>query len=116
MEPIEQHLDYWREKLLRRRAELLEVEAMGQQGADTVELDQARVGRLSRMDALQAQAMQQEGNRRRLAELKRIGAALTRLEEGEYGYCLDCGEPMDPRRLALDPAATLCVGCAEARE
>ena len=82
----------------------------------TVELDQSRVGRLSRMDALQGQAMSREAGRRRHEELARIGAALIRVEEGEYGYCLRCGEEIAAGRLEVDPAATLCIQCASAAE
>jgi len=106
----------YRELLLRREAELTDVAESADEAGRTVELDQARVGRLSRMDALQAQAMAKESDRRRVAELKRIGAALRRIEEGEYGYCLSCGELINEKRLHVDPAATHCVACAEKAE
>lgn len=80
-----------------------------------VELDQQMVGRLSRMDALQVQAMAQETSRRRSSQLGRIKAALARIEDGEYGYCLKCGEEIAMRRLELDPAAPLCIECASGR-
>lgn len=106
----------YRELLRRREAELTGVAESGDEAGRTVELDQARVGRLSRMDALQAQAMAKESGRRRVAELKRIAAALQRIDDDEYGYCLTCGELIDERRLRVDPAATLCLGCAEKAE
>ena len=80
-----------------------------------VELDQQMVGRLSRMDALQVQAMAQETSRRRADEMRRIEAALARIEDGEFGYCLECGEEIAMRRLELDPAAPLCIDCASGR-
>ncbi len=80
-----------------------------------VELDQQAVGRLSRMDALQVQAMALETSRRRGVELRRIAAALVRIDEGEYGYCLECGEEIAVRRLELAPAAPLCIGCASGK-
>ncbi len=79
-----------------------------------VELDQARLGRLSRMDALQGQAMALETERRRVVEIKRIDAALARIDDGSYGDCLACGEEIAPERLASDPTAPLCIGCARA--
>lgn len=79
-----------------------------------VELDQTMVGRLSRMDALQGQAMAQEVARRRETEIKRIEAALKRMDEGDYGYCVRCGEKIAVRRLELDPAAATCIDCARA--
>lgn len=94
---------------------LLEGEA-GAEGAGVVELDQSRVGRLSRMDALQAQAMSAEAQRRRRARLSEVRAALERLDAGEYGACLSCGEAIVAGRLAIDPAATLCLACASQAE
>lgn len=77
-----------------------------------VELDQTSVGRLSRMDALQNQAMQVETERRREIELQRIDAALARLDSDDYGYCVSCGEEISPKRLNMDPATPVCVDCA----
>ena len=76
---------------------------------DTVELDQARLGRLSRMDAMQGQAMARETERRRQAEIHRIDAALDRMEEGEYGYCIVSGDPIPRARLELDPSVATTV-------
>lgn len=98
------------------QAKLQDVQASGEQAAETVELDQARVGRLSRMDAMQAQAISIATNSRRNIELRRIAAALQRIEDGEYGCCLACDEPIAPGRLEIDPAATLCIECAEKNE
>lgn len=98
--------------LLQRRESLLSVSETAGEAAATVTLDQSCVGRLSRMDALQSQAMSQESNRRRDLELQRIAAALSRVNEGDYGYCLDCGEEIADNRLEVDPAAPLCIQCA----
>ena len=97
-------------------AEALALEREAAQNDAAVELDQARVGRLSRMDALQGQAMSRATSERRRALIRAARAALARIEDGGYGDCVDCGEPIDPRRLALDPAAARCVRCAEAAE
>ncbi len=77
-----------------------------------VELDQSSVGRLSRMDALQVQAMAQASQRRRTEEMCRIAAALQRIADDEFGWCLRCGEAIAAGRLDADPTATLCIGCA----
>ncbi|MGI9508336.1 MAG: TraR/DksA family transcriptional regulator [Geminicoccaceae bacterium] len=87
------------------------IEGHGEDGKP-VALDQTRVGRLSRMDALQNQAMAQETERRRQVELAQIDGALRRLEDGTYGDCIDCGEPIAEKRLELDPSALLCIDCA----
>jgi DnaK suppressor protein len=105
-----------RQRLLQLQRELRSLTDTGEDAARVVELDQTSVGRLSRMDALQGQAMSQERARRRQRELQRIAAALRRLEDGGYGDCQDCGEPIDVRRLDMDPAATLCIRCATVRE
>lgn len=95
-----------------RKAEVEALLAGSEQARAPVELDQQSVGRLSRMDALQQQAMASADGHRRLRELQRIEAALKRLDEGEYGDCLSCGEEIAEKRLRLDPAATQCVDCA----
>jgi DnaK suppressor protein len=101
------------QRLRARREELLRLTAAHQDESDPVELDQSSVGRLTRMDALQSQAMAAEVERRRELELARIESALERIEQGEYGYCVSCGEPIVPKRLELDPAIPLCLSCAE---
>lgn len=89
-----------------------EEDAKGAEGQSTVALDQQAVGRLSRMDALQNQAMAKATGARRKVERTRLKAALGRIAEGEFGYCEECGEEIAPGRLRLDPAATRCVECA----
>lgn len=101
-----------RAALAARLADLDMQEAAAKDDAAPVMLDQQSVGRLSRMDALQRQAMAQETARRRALERRRITAALARIDEGEYGWCARCGEEIAPERLALDPAVALCRACA----
>ncbi|MEP0322758.1 TraR/DksA family transcriptional regulator [Bauldia litoralis] len=107
-------LEAARDRLIAARAEL---EALREQSAEArapVTLDQQSVGRLSRMDALQGQAMAQAAEQRRASEMARIDAALIRIDDGSYGECLRCGEEIAEKRLEIDPAATLCVDCARA--
>lgn len=77
-----------------------------------VELDQTTVGRLSRVDAMQRQAMAQAADRQRQVQIQRLRAALERLDEGEYGACVRCGHDIAPRRLEADPAVPTCIACA----
>lgn len=105
-------LDAFRALLIERRAALRDLVKAAHEHARPVELDQTRVGRLSRMDALQDQAMAQETERRRALDLKRIDAALERIADGSYGYCVSCDEPIPVKRLAFDPAIPTCVDCA----
>ncbi|MEQ9835954.1 MAG: TraR/DksA C4-type zinc finger protein [Roseitalea porphyridii] len=101
-----------KERLQAKLAELETLDASGAEIRRPVELDQQVQGRLSRMDAIQVQAMAEAGSRRRQAEQARIRAALARIAEGEYGYCVACGEPIAARRLENDPAVPNCVDCA----
>lgn len=87
-----------------------------QESRAPVILDQQSVGRLSRMDAIQGQALAQEANRRRVVRRHAIDAALTRLNSGEFGYCTTCGEPIAVRRLEIDPATANCIKCASGTE
>ena len=102
--------------LLARERALIEEEAGGGDSTSPIELDQARVGRLSRMDALQMQQMARASSRRRQAERGRIAAALKRIDDGGYGRCLGCGEMIPVPRLKIDPAAPQCVDCAASSE
>lgn len=103
-------------RLLRLRDELQSNADVGEQSSEVVQLDQSRVGRLSRMDAMQAQAMSQASGRRRDVMLREISAALARVESDEYGFCLSCEEPINPKRLEIDPTARLCIDCAAKSE
>jgi DnaK suppressor protein len=105
-----------RERLKAMAAELRSLEEASRESAQTVELDQSRQGRLSRMDALQGQAMSIAARDRRRTEIGRIEAALARIEAGRFGECIECGEPIAPKRLELDPGTPLCIACASAAE
>jgi len=50
---------------------------------------------------------------RNSALLREVEAALERIEQGAYGHCLACGEPISPKRLAAVPWAALCLVCQE---
>jgi RNA polymerase-binding transcription factor len=100
-------------RLQNRLSELEAEDKSTSQDRATVTLDQQSVGRLSRMDALQQQAMANATHQRRQNERIRLKAALKRLAEGEYGYCLDCGDDISPKRLDLDPTVALCITCAQ---
>ena len=109
----ESEIDQFRQQLLRLRSELQELGEALDDAGKPVELDQARVGRLSRMDAMQAQQMALEAARRRQHQLSKVEGALRRIESGEYGYCFVCGEEIDVRWLSVDPTITRCMVCVE---
>lgn len=77
-----------------------------------VTLEHDSVGRLSRIDAMQVQAMAMAQARRRQAERSAIDAALRRIAEDEFGYCLKCGDDIAPARLEHNPSVTICIECA----
>lgn len=104
--------DAFRDLLVARRTELRELSDMSAEARGAVELDQASVGRLSRIDAIQQQAMALNNERSRANELERIKAALARIDDGSYGECLACGEDIPEKRLRFDPSIATCVGCA----
>ncbi len=68
------------------------------------------------MDALQGQQMALAAQRRRQMEMVKIDQALTRLDDGDYGYCTSCGEAIAPKRLAHDPAVPTCLAYASLAE
>lgn len=109
-------LDQYKRLLSQRMEALNELENDLQRAGNTVELDQTCIGRLSRMDAMQAQAMAQAGQQRSLLERQQIQSALQRIATGDYGYCLICEEEIPLLRLQANPAAPLCIQCASARD
>lgn len=106
----------FRERLIEAQRALVALSATTAEAAKPVELDQTRVGRVSRMDAMQSQAMSLEAKRRQELQLKKLGAALKRLDEGAYGYCIRCGEEINVERLKVELTALLCICCAEQGE
>lgn len=78
-----------------------------------VELDQQSVGRLSRMDAIQQQAMANAVDGRRNGRIRAVEAALQRLEGHDFGWCDACGEFIGEKRLELDPTIMRCRECAK---
>lgn len=107
-----QDIDHFKNMLLAAREAILGLADARTASAATVVLDQTSVGRLSRMDAMQGQAMALATERRRHEENRRVEAAIRRIDEGEYGFCISCGEPIPAKRLAVDPIIPTCIRCA----
>ena len=104
--------DEARTALIERLAELDRLDALSEEGRAPVTLQQDSVGRLSRMDAMQQQAMAEASERARQRDLVRIEMAERRIASGDYGHCEECDEEIPDGRLAIDPMATHCVRCA----
>lgn len=98
----------------------LESELVALQSASTsteadrkpVELDQQSVGRLSRMDAMQQQAMAAAQEIRRHGRAQALAAAIRRMNTAEFGWCDNCGDYIGTRRLDVDPTLMRCRDCA----
>jgi DnaK suppressor protein len=106
-------VERFKNQLIELRLELHGMQEAHKHSGKTVQLDQTRVGRISRMDAMQAQQMALESARRCQQQLQEIEGALRRIESDEYGYCFSCGEEIVVARLQANPACTRCVTCAE---
>jgi DnaK suppressor protein len=81
-----------------------------------VELDQTRLGRVSRIDAIQQQKMAEAAKRDQRLRRAQVRAALEAIEADEYGFCKRCEEPIGARRLAAKPEAPFCVECQSRSE
>ena len=98
-----------------RRADIVNLSEAAAPSRRPVELDQQSIGRVSRQDALQQQAMAKAQDARRATELRRIDAALARLAAEDFGWCEACGDAIPDARLEIDPTAAMCVPCTERR-
>lgn len=107
-----EQIEQFRQRLAEEREEILTSLEASRASAKPHELDQARIGRLSRMDSMQSSAMAQEAVRRLESELVAIDAAMERLKQGEYGRCKMCRRDIDVIRLDLFPATEVCSICA----
>ena len=106
------NFERFRKLLMVERDELFSTSEETSGDRKPVELDQQSVGRLSRMDAMQVQAMAKAQEGRRAARLQMIEAALKRLDKGDYGFCTQCDEEIPAKRLEVDPASPRCIKCA----
>ncbi len=109
-------LNYFKKYLEGRLEAIMARQEAQEENEAPVELDQSRVGRLTRMGAIQQQAMAQATGRRVQQERQRIENALSRIQSGTYGYCLKCDEEIDEKRLRFDPSIFLCISCAQKAE
>lgn len=110
--PSDEELRVYKQRLAERLETLDRLSESSREAREAVSLDQSRVGRLSRMDAIQMQEMERANEARRILERQRVERALTLIENGEYGDCVLCGEVIAPKRLKLDPSFIICVDCA----
>ncbi|ACV25921.1 TraR/DksA family transcriptional regulator [Kangiella koreensis] len=107
---------HYREELLLIQKELVEALGLAEEVGEKVELDQARFGRVSRGTALMDQAMSEASVERDKKRLVAVRKALKRIEEGQYGFCLECDEPISAKRLEVAPETELCLDCQSFKE
>ena len=98
------------------QSELSQALLQAQESAQPVELDQTLQGRLSRMDAMQGQAMAQAASQRLQRQLQALKRAKSGLDDADFGFCGECDELIAWARLQFDPAVRLCIACAQAAE
>ena len=104
-------LNHFRQRLETLCVELLDITEKACESTKPVQLDQASVGRLSRMDAMQQKAMADATAARRRAAITRLRAALARIDAADFGECAECGDDIPMERLRIDPSLTRCAGC-----
>ena len=109
-------VDFFRDQLLSRQRELKDLLDHAEASAQPVTLDQQSVGRVSRIDAIQQQQMAVANRQQAMTLSKLIAAALARIDDGSYGDCLECGEPIADARLEVQPWADRCIDCQSAQE
>ncbi len=105
-----------KEQLLVLKVDIQAQEENFKETSKPIDLDQAKIGRLSRMDAMQGQEVALEASRRRKSQLLKADSTLCRIKVGEYGYCFLCNEAIDIRRLDFDPTVAYGIQYAETLE
>lgn len=110
------NMERLRNRLLAEQGETIEGIWQAHHSAAPVELDQSSMGRVSRIDALQQQALAQGLMERLVIRKRKIEAALARLDSSTYGLCCACHSDLERERLNADPAAVFCQECAAERQ
>lgn len=112
MNPLQQ--EYFRQKLLRWRAELLAESNETLASMQSESLAQPDLTDRASLETDRSLELRTRDRERKL--ISKIDEALQRLADGSYGYCEDTGEPISLRRLEARPIATLCLEAQERHE
>jgi DnaK suppressor protein len=107
--------DKFRPFITRRLEEIAAELAMQEESTQPVSPD-VSIGRLSRLDSMQAQQIALAGKRRLEDERGRLHEAMRRIETGSYGHCLLCRSDIATERLENQPDAVTCVPCLNRRK
>ncbi|MEH0167121.1 TraR/DksA family transcriptional regulator [Paucibacter sp. JuS9] len=97
---------------LESRLSALQAELLAAQRARGAAQDEPEAGDTKDLaDRLQHDELDEAQVHRELGAMAAIEAALRRVDDGSYGDCIDCGEPVGLARLQLLPAASRCAAC-----
>ena len=99
-----------RKKLHILKDELGKLLSLSKNSVEPVDLGEP-IGRLSRMDALQQQSMAKANREGHEIRLRQVTAALSAVNNEEYGYCRRCEEPIGYPRLNARPETPFCFSC-----
>ncbi len=106
-------IDILTQQLISSRKELNQLLKLSESSSEIVELDQSKVGRLSRIDAMQQQQMSSAAKRAQQKQLTQTNRALKKIETDEYGFCIDCDNVIAFSRLQIKPESERCINCQE---
>ncbi|HYZ24446.1 MAG TPA: RNA polymerase-binding protein DksA [Rhodopila sp.] len=112
MNPIQ--LEYFRQKLLKWRAELLKEAGFTLQSLSEGGIHEADITDRASIETDRALELRTRDRARKL--IAKIDQALGRIEAGTYGYCEETAEPIGIRRLEARPIATLSIEAQERHE
>jgi DnaK suppressor protein len=107
-------LEYFRQKLMRWRAELLAESSETLQHLKEESLAEPDLADRATLETERAIELRTRDRERKL--ISKIDAALMRIEDGSYGYCEETDEPISLRRLEARPIATLSLEAQERHE
>lgn len=110
----EMHLEYFRQKLLEWKNELLRESSETIEHLKTESTNEPDITDRASLETDRSVELRTRDRERKL--INKIDSALERIEEGEYGYCEETGEPIGIKRLEARPIATLCIEAQERHE
>lgn len=112
MSRTKKELDAIKQELISRKNDLdQKLTQLNEKVTDEREMDPADQAASSTMEQLKSSFQNTE-----LDEYRNIELAIDKIDDGSYGICLDCGEPIQDKRLRLYPNASRCLRCQEAVE
>ena len=110
----EQQRQYFRQKLLRWKDEILKESRETLQHLQTENENHPDIADRASSETDRSIELRARDRQRKL--ISKIDAALSRIDDGTYGYCEETGEPIALRRLDARPIATLSIEAQERHE